>query len=51
MLGTMGLPGDPYDGQSLAAQIDQLSSFSGVEIKLAYVDRGYFATTGPSVRV
>lgn len=39
--GAMTLPGNPYDGHSLAAQIDQAAVLSGVEVKRAYVDRGY----------
>ena len=41
VLGAMALPGNPYDGHSLAAQIDQSAALSGVEVKRAYVDRGY----------
>ena len=41
VLGAMALPGNPYDGHSLAAQIDQAAALSGVEVKRAYVDRGY----------
>ena len=41
VLGTMALPGNPYDGHSLADQIEQVSKLTGVEVKRAYADRGY----------
>ena len=41
VLGAMALPGNPYDGHSLAGQIDQVTELTGVEVKRAYVDRGY----------
>ena len=41
VLGAMALPGNPYDGHSLAGQIDQVASLTGVDVKRAYVDRGY----------
>jgi IS5 family transposase len=41
VLGAMALPGNPYDGHSLAGQIDQVEQMTGTSIKRAYVDRGY----------
>lgn len=37
----MALPGNPYDGHSLAGQIDQVEKLTGTSVKRAYVDRGY----------
>ena len=41
VLGAMALPGNPYDGHSLAGQIDQVEDLTGIDVKRAYVDRGY----------
>ena len=41
VLGAQALPGNPYDGHTLAAQIDQVTALTGVDVKRAYVDRGY----------
>lgn len=41
VLGAMALPGAPYDGRTLQAQIDQAAKLSGVAVKRAYADRGY----------
>ncbi len=41
MLGARTLPGNPYDGHSLAAQIDQVARLTGRKVRRAYVDRGY----------
>ncbi len=41
VLGARALPGNPYDGHTLAAQIDQTERITGVGIERAYVDRGY----------
>jgi transposase, IS5 family len=41
VLGARALPGNPYDGHTLAAQIAQTERITGVEIERAYVDRGY----------
>lgn len=41
VLGARALPGNPYDGHSLAGQIDQVAGLTGVDVKRAYVDRGY----------
>jgi IS5 family transposase len=41
VLGARALPGNPYDGHTLAAQIAQMERVTGVAIERAYVDRGY----------
>jgi IS5 family transposase len=41
VLSARALPGNPYDGHALAAQIAQTKHVTGVEIERAYVDRGY----------
>lgn len=41
VLGALSLPGNPYDGHSLAPQIDQIERLLARPIQRAYVDRGY----------
>ncbi len=41
VLGAQTLPGAPYDGRSLAAQIDQVARLTRRTVQRAYVDRGY----------
>ena len=41
VLGAMALPGNPYDGHTLAAQIDQVARLTGRRVRRAYADRGY----------
>ena len=41
VLGAQTLPGNPHDGRSLAAQIDQVARLTGRPVQRAYVDRGY----------
>jgi IS5 family transposase len=41
VLGARTLPGNPFDGHTLAAQIAQTERITGVTIERAYVDRGY----------
>ena len=41
VLGIMALPGNPYDGHTLARQIDQVAKLTDIDVKRAYVDRGY----------
>lgn len=41
VLGALALPGNPYDGHTLAAQIAQTERVTGARIERAYVDRGY----------
>ncbi len=41
VLGARALPGNPYDGHTLADQIDQVARLTGRKVRRAYVDRGY----------
>jgi transposase, IS5 family len=41
VLGMMALPGNPYDGHTLAAALAQVERMTGVAVARAYVDRGY----------
>jgi IS5 family transposase len=41
LIGARALPGNPFDGHTLAAQIAQTESITGVPVARAYVDRGY----------
>ena len=41
VLGARTLPGNPFDGHTLADQIAQTERITGVRIERAYVDRGY----------
>jgi transposase, IS5 family len=51
VLGARSLPGNPYDGHTLAAQIAQTERLTGVEIERAYVDRGYRGHDADRARV
>jgi transposase, IS5 family len=50
-LGARALPGNPYDGHTLAAQIAQTERITGVEVERAYVDRGYRGHDADKARV
>jgi IS5 family transposase len=41
VLGVQVLPGNPYDGHTLADQIDQVARLTSTAVRRAYVDRGY----------
>ena len=41
VIGMMALPGNPYDGHTLTAALDQIERMTGVAVARAYVDRGY----------
>ena len=41
MIGAKSLPGNPYDGHTLQACIEQAERVSGVKPNEAYTDRGY----------
>jgi IS5 family transposase len=41
IVGARACPGLPFDGHTLQAQIEQVQRLTGVEVKRAYVDRGY----------
>jgi transposase, IS5 family len=51
VLGARALPGNPYDGHTLAAQIAQTERLTGIEIERAYVDRGYRGHDADRARV
>ncbi len=51
VLGARALPGNPYDGHTLAAQIAQTERITGVGIERAYVDRGYRGHDADKARV
>lgn len=41
IVGMQALPGNPYDGHTLTAQIEQIERLTGEAVERAYVDRGY----------
>jgi IS5 family transposase len=51
VLGARALPGNPYDGHTLADQIAQAERVTGVEVEPAYVDRGYRGHDADRTRV
>jgi transposase, IS5 family len=51
VLGARALPGNPYDGHTLADQIAQTERITGIEIERAYVDRGYRGHDADRARV
>jgi IS5 family transposase len=51
VLGARTLPGNPYDGHTLAAGIAQAERITGVGIERAYVDRGYRGHDADRARV
>ncbi|HET7837503.1 MAG TPA: IS5 family transposase [Variovorax sp.] len=51
VLGARALPGNPFDGHTLAAQIAQAERITGVEVERAYVDRGYRGHDADRARV
>jgi transposase, IS5 family len=51
VLGARALPGNPYDGHTLAAQIAQTERVTGVAVERAYVDRGYRGHDADRARV
>ena len=51
MLGVRALPGSPYDGHTLAAQIAQVERLTGERVERAYVDRGYRGHDADRARV
>lgn len=40
-LGAMACPGNPYDGHTLGAQLDQVARLTQETVDECYVDRGY----------
>ena len=51
VLGARALPGNPYDGHTLAAQIARTERITGVGIERAHVDRGYRGHDAGGARV
>ena len=51
VLGVRALPGNPYDGHTLAAQIAQVERLTGERVERAYVDRGYRGHNADKERV
>jgi IS5 family transposase len=51
VLGIRALPGNPYDGHTLAAQIAQVERLTGERVERAYVDRGYRGHDADGARV
>jgi len=51
VVGAQALPGNPYDGHTLAAQIAQAERVTGVGVERAYVDRGYRGHDADKARV
>ncbi len=51
VVGARALPGNPYDGHTLAAQIAQTERITGAAIERAYVDRGYRGHDADRARV
>jgi IS5 family transposase len=51
VLGARALPGNPYDGHTLADQIAQTERVTGVAVERAYVDRGYRGHDADKARV
>jgi transposase, IS5 family len=51
VLGARTLPGNPFDGHTLADQIVQTERITGVRIDRAYVDRGYRGHDADKARV
>ena len=51
VIGARALPGNPYDGHTLAAQIAQTERITGVALERAYVDRGYRGHDADRARV
>ena len=51
VLGVRALPGNPYDGHTLAAQIAQIERLAGERAERAYVYRGYRGDDADRARV
>jgi transposase, IS5 family len=51
VLGIRTLPGNPYDGHTLAAQIAQVERLTGEQVERAYVDQGYRGHDADRARV
>jgi len=51
VLGARALPGNPYDGHTLADQIAQAERITGTAVERAYADRGYRGHDADKARV
>jgi IS5 family transposase len=51
VIGARSMPGNPYDGHTLAEALEQAEILSGVRAKRCYVDRGYKGAEVPGVRI
>jgi IS5 family transposase len=51
VIGARALPGNPFDGHTLAAQVAQTERITGVPVERAYVDRGYRGHDADKARV
>jgi transposase, IS5 family len=51
VVGARSLPGNPYDGHTLAAQIAQAERLTGLAVERIYVDRGYRGHDADRTRV
>ena len=51
VVGVRSLPGNPYDGHTLAAQIVQAECLTGQPVERVYVDRGYRGHDADRARV
>jgi IS5 family transposase len=47
VVGARSMPGNPYDGHTLAEQLEQVEILTGYRPKQAFADRGYRAGTVP----
>lgn len=47
VVGARSMPGNPYDGHTLAEQLQQVEVLTGYRPKQAFADRGYRAGTAP----
>lgn len=47
VVGAMAVPGNPYDGHTLADQLKQTARITGVNAERVYVDRGYRGHDAP----
>jgi len=51
VVGSRSMPGNPYDGHTLAEALEQAEILSGVAVKRCYVDRGYRGVEVPGVQI
>lgn len=51
LIGARALPGNPFDGHTLAAQIARTERITGIPVERAHVDRGYRGHDADTQRV